>query len=126
MMTEKMVFQYQYERESWLRMLAFLKKEMVFLKIRLSEIIKNESDNKLLEQVECFQNSFLNIETTITLLQQEIREQYILTSPRNKAEEAIAIKLLERHNRLRDEMGKMWEEFSSIQDGFCQYFLASM
>ncbi|MEJ0105930.1 MAG: hypothetical protein WDO19_26745 [Bacteroidota bacterium] len=46
--------QLQSERDTWRRLLVFMKDENVHLKNRLAEVLKNSIENNLLEDIENF------------------------------------------------------------------------
>lgn len=73
-MSELKLKQLQYETETWKRLLSFLREENIHLKYRLSEVLKNEFDKSLLEQMECFQNSFIKEDDLIGLLRNGVAE----------------------------------------------------
>ncbi|HEY6064391.1 MAG TPA: hypothetical protein VIV35_12320 [Chitinophagaceae bacterium] len=64
--------QLQFEAETWKRVLGFMTDENIHLKNRLSEILKNNFDNNLLEEVEIFHSNFLKEDEKIDLLKKEV------------------------------------------------------
>jgi hypothetical protein len=66
--------QLQYESDTWKRMLGFMMDENIHLKNRLSEVLKENFDNKLLEDVEHFQSRFVKEDELIGLLRNEVAE----------------------------------------------------
>lgn len=51
--------QIQHEVETWKRLLLFMQDENIHLKNRLSEVLKDRFDKKMLEMVEVFQSKFI-------------------------------------------------------------------
>lgn len=66
--------QLQYESEGWKRMLAFMLGENVYIKNRISEILRNNFDQSLLEQVDSFQNKVIKVDDLIRILRDEIAD----------------------------------------------------
>lgn len=66
--------QLQVEVNTWKRLLNFFSDENVCLKNRLSEILKNGFDRKLLEEFENFQTKFIKQDEMITFLRNDIAE----------------------------------------------------
>lgn len=66
--------QLQYETDTWKRLLAFMMEENIHLKIRLSEILKDNFDVKKLEVAEDFQSNFIKEDELIGLLRNDIAE----------------------------------------------------
>ena len=105
----------EHERETWLRTLDYIQQENIHLKTRLAGIIKYEVDNDLLEQVEYFQNQFLNKDAVITLLRHDIATiKDIDFTTFNK-------KILVKHEKLRKDMELMEKEFSRLKFDFNNY-----
>jgi hypothetical protein len=66
--------QLQVEVNTWKRLLNFFSDENICLKNRLSEILKNGFDRKLLEEFENFQTKFIKQDEMITFLRNDIAE----------------------------------------------------
>lgn len=109
-----------HELDTWQRTLNYIQQENIYLKNRLAEIIKNGMDDTLLEQVEYFQNQFLNKDTVITLLRQDIATE------RNLNGELHNNKNLKKHDKLRNDMGMMESEFSRLKFDFNSYLSKSL
>jgi len=73
-MPELKLKQLQYENETWKRLLGFMKDENVYLKTRLSELLKDNFDKNLLEEVENFQSRFIKEDELIGLLRNDAAE----------------------------------------------------
>ena len=109
-----------HELETWLRTLNYIQQENIYLKNRLAEIIKNGMDDAMLEQVEYFQSQFLNKDTVITLLRQDIAIE------RNLNGDLSNIKNQKTHDKLRKDMGLMEAEFSKLKFEFNNYLSHSL
>ena len=66
--------QLQHESDAWKRLLSFIKGENVHLKDRLSDLLREDFSDQLLEGIEIFQNSFVKEDELIALLRNEIAE----------------------------------------------------
>jgi len=64
--------QIQHEVETWRRMLLYMQEENIHLKNRLSEVLKDRFDKKMLEVVEAFQSKFIMQDDLITSLKKEV------------------------------------------------------
>lgn len=73
-MPELKLKQLQYETETWKRLLGFMRDENIHLKNRLSEILKDNFNNNLLEEIEIFQTHFIKEDDQIHLLRNEVVE----------------------------------------------------
>ena len=62
------------ESSSWKRLLGFLMEENTHCKNRLSEILNNDFQIRLLADMENFQTGFLQTDTMITFLRSEVAE----------------------------------------------------
>lgn len=112
--------QFKHENNTWFRTLDYMQQENVHLKNRLAEIAKNKLEKKLLEQVEYFQNSFLNKDAVIALLRRDIAAQN-QSIDLNWANDGIDKNWLARHEKLRVDMNKMEKEFSKLKYEFNDY-----
>lgn len=68
------VEQLQYESDTWKRVLSFMSEENIRLKHRLSEVLRNKFDPRLLVKAEIFQNNFIREDDLIALLQNDIAD----------------------------------------------------
>lgn len=73
-MQELKLKQLQYETNTWKRLLCFMQEENVYLKNRLSEVLKDRFNYNLLEDVESFQSGFIKEDELICFLRNEIAE----------------------------------------------------
>jgi predicted RNase H-like nuclease (RuvC/YqgF family) len=73
-MPELKIKQIQHEIDTWKRLLSFMQEENVYLKNRLSEVLKDRFDNSLLEEVDDYQSSFIKADELITFFRNEAAE----------------------------------------------------
>ncbi len=64
--------QIQHEVETWRRMLLYMQDENIHLKNRLSEVLKDRFDKKMLEVVEVFQSKFIMQDDLVNSLKKEV------------------------------------------------------
>ena len=66
--------QLKHEVDTWKRSVGFMSEENIRLKNRIAEVLKDPFDHNLLEQLECFQSSFIREDELISFLQQNLAE----------------------------------------------------
>ena len=73
--------QFQHEAGTWKRVLDFMQEENIHLKNRLSDVLKESFNKKMLDDVEVFQNNFIKADELIILLKNELNgiEKSLLT-----------------------------------------------
>lgn len=112
--------QLQYESDTWKRLLGFMMDENVHLKNRLSEVLKEEFDNSLLDELDNFQNRFVKVDELISLLRNDVAAfDKLFVSERAKDEKFLheinrELKKLRSNLLSADNMfGKLKLEFTS-------------
>ena len=115
--------QLQVEVNTWKRLLNFFSDENICLKNRLSEILKNGFDRKLLEEFENFQTKFIKQDEMITFLRNDIAElDKLLLNEKlgiGKNENTIDRKL----EHLRKNIANSEGRFFQLQINFNTYIL---
>ena len=118
--------QLQVEVNTWKRLLNFFSDENVCLKNRLSEILKNGFDRKLLEEFENFQTKFIKQDETITFLRNDIAELDKLLL-NNKLGIGINEYTIDRKlEHLRKNIANSEGRFFQLQLNFNTYILENM
>jgi len=113
------------ERQTWLRTLDYIQVEHVLLKNCLSDILKNDITAEVLEEVEYFQNQFINNDTIIALLRRDI-------AGLNKLSEFSAVadtdftKLYKKQGKLRADIELMELGFIRLKFKFQSYFAEAL
>jgi chromosome segregation ATPase len=113
--------QLQHESERWKRLLDFIMNENIHLKNRLSEILKDQFDEKLLAEVEDFQNTFLKEDQLIEFLRNEVAELEELFLNEKADSDTIENEIDKKLNRLTDNMITIEREFGKLQHKFNSY-----
>lgn len=108
------------EQQMWLRSLDYIQQENIHLKNRLAEMISQDIDPGALEQVEYFQNQFLNKDAIVAILRRDIAAEKELNG------QAYGKKNLKRHYRLRQDIEMMEKEFSKLKFEFNEYLLRTL
>lgn len=73
-LTNLKIKQLKHETSTWKRVLHFMQEENIHLKNRLSDVLKDSFDKKMLADVEVFQNNFIKEDELISLLKNELAE----------------------------------------------------
>ena len=120
-MPEMKLKQLQYETETWKRLLGFMRDENVHLKNRLSEILKNNFDNNLLEEVENFHSNFLREDERINVLKDEVAELDKLLVQEVFEDGAIIKKVNSKLKRLRNNIKNTEAQFTKLKMDFNNY-----
>ena len=115
--------QLQYESETWKRLLSFMMDENVYLKNRLSEILKNSFDRNLLEEIENFQNRFIKEDSWIGLLRHDVVEFDKLLERDISEDGQVAPEINSRLNKLRNNIINADKEFDRLKTEFNSYLL---
>lgn len=124
-MPELKLKQLQYECATWKRSLSFMMEENVRLKNRISEILKDNFDNGLLENIESFQNKFVDEDTRMSLLRDDVAglENLLLSdTPKKENNEAIEKKL----KKVRTNIIEAEKQFSGLKLSFNNYLSKNM
>lgn len=124
MILSRRLEQYKHEYRTWLRTLEFLQQENIFLKDRLTDIVKNDISTELLDKAEFFQNSFINKDTVIALLRYEIKEQNRALDEGYNNGNGLNAKIESKQGQLREDINKMESEFSKLKFEFNNYLSA--
>lgn len=118
--------QLQHESDSWKRLLAFITEENIFLKNRITEILKNETDAETLAEIEKFHTSFINQDELIGLLRHDIME-YDKLLIREQIEDVHSIKKVEKKMKeLRHGITTTEIKFGKLKSDFNNYLAEYM
>jgi regulator of replication initiation timing len=120
-MPELKLKQLQYESDTWKRVLGFMMEENIYLKNRLSEILKDKFDKNLLEQVEGFQSSFVKEDEMIGLLRNEVAELDKLLVREIFEDGTIIKKVDAKLKHMRHNIKNAEKEFSRLKSDFNNY-----
>jgi len=99
--------------------------ENIRLKNRIAEILKDHFDTGLLENIETFQNNFIDEDTRMSLLRDDVAglEKMLLTeSSEMKNHEAIEKRL----KKIRNNIIEAEKQFSGLKLAFNNYLSKNM
>ncbi len=113
--------QIKHEHMSWLRLIEFFRQETALLKYRLSEMVDNSEDHEFLQTAEYFQNELLLKDEALKKLIKELQDYSDIIQ--NKP--AISAQLITTHNRLRDDILRFEEKYTSLSKEFNEKMLQS-
>lgn len=125
-MPDLKLVQLQDERDKLKRKLAFMTEENVRLKIKLSQLLKEKFDRKLLDEVETFQTSFIKEDELIGLLRNDIAELDKLIAIVIVEKENIISEIDSRLKYLQDSIAKAERNFNPIKEAFNNYLLTNL
>lgn len=115
--------QFRHENKTWRRLLDFFKVENAILKNRLSEVLDQSTDKTFLNLAEQFQNKFIIKDDYIDELKHEINAQEEwLKLAENKLP---GKKIIQRQEKLRNEMEFFENDFNNLKNGFNKYLSAA-
>lgn len=118
--------QFKYETATCKRVLSFLMDENVWLKNRLSEILKDSFDNSLLEEMEIFQNKFIQVDESIENLKTDIAalDKLLLKEPLEAGLYTGGIN--NKLKSIRTNVETCETEFGKLKSAFNIYLLDKM
>ena len=119
-MSDLGIEQIQFELDTWKRVLYCLMDENSHLKVRLSEVLKNNTDTSFLEKSEFFQNCFLSHDDLIAIL----RDQFTILDKQILKNHLTSVKILhikERFISLRKHMMDAECDFSKIRNDYNEF-----
>lgn len=108
--------QLEAENKAWERSLEFIKQENALLKYRLSEMVDYSDEKDFLQMAEYFQNELLLKDDALDKLIKELKNFPDKINGQNANENAE--KILYEHDKLRNKMAQLEEEFSQLSNEF--------
>jgi hypothetical protein len=114
--------QYNYEIESWKRLLAFFIDENTHFKIRLSEILNEADDEETLLNGEQFQENFLSQDKILSFLEAEVKRQKKLLERETYEDGELFKEVVKNQKKLRRDIEKGQEFFTKVNDSFLDFF----
>lgn len=120
-MPKKKLQQWQIETQTWKRVVDFFREENIHSKNRLSDILKDGFDRKLLGDLEDFQNKFVKHDEIMGLLRNEIAELDKILLHGN-IHDGISPATIERKlDNLRYNLADSESRFCELQLNFNKY-----
>jgi regulator of replication initiation timing len=120
-MSDLKLKQLQYESETWKRILGFMMEENVHLKNRLSAVLRDRFDDRLLEEMENFHSRFIREDELISLLRHDMAELDNLLIREVFEDGMLKKKLVKRFKQLRNHIKKTELQFGRLKMQFISY-----
>ncbi len=126
MFPELKLNQLQFESNTWKRLLCFMMDENIHLKNRIAEILKNDTDNNLLEEIENFQNNLVRQDEVISLLRHDTAELDKLLVREIFEDGEIAKEINKKLKDLRNNISTAEKQFTKMKLEFNNYLLETL
>ena len=105
-------YQLEADYKRWEILLSSLKNENAFLILKLSEVLEEKEDRDFVPKAEYFQNEFITKDEYIKELENDIRNELLLLG--NNTDGKVPVKLLRKHEKLRNEITYFQRNFSNL------------
>ena len=123
-MPELRLQQLKFEADALKRLLTFMMEENVYLKNRISEILKNAFENKILEKIEIFQNRFIMEDELVGLLRNDVAElDKLLHAQELKADKMVVEDITRKIRKLSYNMENTESQFMRLKAEFNNFLL---
>lgn len=109
-------YQLEAEYKRWEILLSTLKNENAFLILKLNEALEKKEDREFVSKAEYFQNEFITKDEYIKELENDIRVELELLIATTKTQ--VPVKLLKKHEKLRNEITYLQRDFSNLLTEF--------
>jgi len=121
-MVNKKYIQFKHENETWLRTLDYFQQENIYLKNRLAQIARTNINNSFLDDLEAYQNRFMDKDAVIAILRYDIALQNdLIEDSNNPVDTDVSSKIILKQNKLREDMQRMEKEFNRLKFDFNNY-----
>jgi glutaredoxin 2 len=121
-MPQLILRQFEYESDTWKRLLSFMIDENIHLKNRLVEILKSIPDQSSLEEMENFHSRFIKEDDLINLLRNDVAELDRLLIREVFEDGKIFEDINRKLNKLRNNIVNAELQFSQLKLEFNNYF----
>lgn len=116
---------YRQAINTWRRMIVFLTEENNELKLRLAEILKdNTASPELMEEAERYLGAFTQQDEVIFLARGDIAALELLVTREAFEQETAFKKMDKKYNQLHKEMEKLEREFNALKFTFNTFLTA--
>lgn len=113
--------QMQFETDTWKRLVGFMMEENIHLKNRITDILKNDFDNSLLDELENFHTRFIKEDERIALMRNDAAEMDKLLTREIFEDGMIIRQVKHKLRRLRDDILIAEKQFSKLKAEFNSY-----
>lgn len=118
--------QLQHEIDTWKRLLAFMLDENIYLKNRLSEVLKDNFNKNLLDEVENLQNRLVKEDQLIGLLRNEVAELDKLVVREVFGDGKIKNEVDKKLKKIRDNIKNAESQFGQLKSEFNSYLIENL
>lgn len=118
--------QIQHEVDTWKRGLLYMQEENIHLKDRLSEVLKDRFDTKMLEVVEVFQSKFIRQDDLINSLKKEVAAIEKTLYSKTIAPENVVHPSEINITKIRNNLEVAEKMFAGIKTDFNHYLSANI
>ncbi|ULQ53324.1 hypothetical protein [Flavihumibacter fluvii] len=125
-MSAMKIKQLQYESETWKRLLRFMTDENICLKTRVSEVLKNGFDRRLLVQIEDFNSRFIKEDELIGFLRNQVAELDKLLLQESSGDLESIQKVESQLKKIRGNIRATEKQFGKLKLEFNNYLLANV
>lgn len=108
-------YQLEAEYKRWEILLSTLKNENALLMLKLSEVLDGKVDKAFILKAEYFQNEFIVKDEYIKEIEKDIKAALQLI---NISKNKLPVKILSKHEKLRNEIKHFQKNFSSLKTEF--------
>lgn len=124
MISKSKIRQLEYESDTWKRQLAFMTDENVHLKERLTETLKDKQQGPTLEEAEIFLNQFIEQDSVITILRNNVAEFDRLLK-RERFEDGLLINaVVAKHTHLEEDLLIARKKFEDMKIRFNRHIMS--
>lgn len=118
------VDQFIHENLTWERALNFYLQENAFLKTRLSQVLDEHGEELFVAQAEQFQNKFIHRDEYIKDIKEDIIASRKLLTGYLSGKMTDEKKMVDKQQKLRNEMIYVENDFSALKKEFNQYLVS--
>ncbi len=117
----------EFENDRWKRLVQFIQLENSYSNNRLAEVIKNtDASTDFLEQAEFYQNYYIQQDTHLSLLKNDLNKFGRLVEQEKFLDGVIAKNVQNTHSQLKREIEKLETDFHDMQKKFSNFVEVNM
>ncbi len=123
MMSRSKIKQLEFESDTWKRQLAFMVDENIHMKARLVEVLKDKQNAPSLEAAEAFQNQFIEQDSVIGILRNNVAEFDCLLKREVLEDGMLVNRVFAKHKILEAALIAAKKKFDEMKGHFNQHVL---
>lgn len=113
-----MLHQFLYETQSWIRLLGFIRQEIVYYRSRLAEVVSDVDEEGLLAIAEAINDDFMSQDRVIEFMNEELDKHYKMLEKRQFSKDEVLRAIADEHEKLKRNIQKEEKMFSDLSDSF--------